>query len=275
MLFRLLTFSFSLFFSLLTSTVGFSQDDNNLTLRVFDLESDVRRLTGDVEELNFRLRQTEENFRLYQEDSELRFQQLEGVPLESTVSIPDESIIATPTPTLTPTLQSTLHFDEQGNLIEFPGEYDPESNFAPTESLPSDDYGKTPSEVFASGKTSLEVKSYTRSESAFRSFLNRWPDDPRSAEARYYLGQSLFSQKNYFNAANVYLSNHNDHPDAAIAPDNLLGLALSLAGLNQREVACVTYVEVLRKYPDAKERLGPRILAEQTGARCNSPSQNR
>ena len=275
MTFRLLAFSFVFLFP----SLSLSQVDNN-TLRVLELESEVRRLTGQVEELNFRLLQTEESLRISQEDNELRFQQLEGIPPESSVSestestesIPDESIVATaPAPKSQVTLQSTLHFDDQGNLIE---SHD-ESNFVPIESDDIANYGTTPAEVFASGKTSLEVKSYTRSESAFRAFLTQWPDDPRSAEARYYLGQSLFSQRNYFNAANVYLSNHNDHPDADIAPDNLLGLALSLAGLNQREVACVTYGEVLRKYPDAKTRLGDRILAEQTGTRCNPPSQNR
>ena len=57
-------------------------------------------------------------------------------------------------------------------------------------------------------------------------------------------------------------------PKPPTAADNLLGLGLSLAGLNQREVACATYAEVLKQYPDATRRLGERIKDEQAAARC-------
>ena len=83
-----------------------------------------------------------------------------------------------------------------------------------------------------------------RAQQAFSAFLKAWPKDPHSGEARYYLGESLFWQKQYYKSAEVHLDTHNEYPEAPTAADNLLGLGLSLAGLNQREVACATYAEV-------------------------------
>ncbi|MEM1317576.1 MAG: tetratricopeptide repeat protein, partial [Pseudomonadota bacterium] len=66
-----------------------------------------------------------------------------------------------------------------------------------------------------------------------------------------------------------HLKAHNEFPQAPTAADNLLGLGLSLAGLNQREVACATYAEVLKQYPDARGRLGERVKDEQAAAKCS------
>lgn len=64
------------------------------------------------------------------------------------------------------------------------------------------------------------------------------------------------------------METHNDYPTSPVAAENLLGLGLSLAGLNQREVACATYAEVLKQYPDAEARLGQQVRDEQAAARC-------
>lgn len=261
------------------SVVALAQDENN-TFRIIELEDKVRQLNGKVEELNFELIKAQEQYRTLQEDIEIRFQHLEGVEGGITITpsnqgngiqLPNTNAagaiggLADSDP-----LPSTLHFDEQGNLVESEAE---NGSFAALEDSEEKWFGDTAEAVFAAGKTALETKNYRRSEDAFRVFLSQWPNDERTADARYFLGQSLFSQRNYFGAANVYLNNHNDYPNANIAAENLLGLGLALAGLNQREVACVTYGEVLKKYPEAAERLKERIKAEQTGTRCN-PIQN-
>jgi len=130
------------------------------------------------------------------------------------------------------------------------------------------EFGPTPSAVFSVGKSALERKRYDRADNAFRAFLKAWPNDPRTGEARFYLGEALFWKGDYFQAANIHLDTHNAHPNAKTAADNLLALGLSLAGLNQREVACVTYGEVLKQYPSASSRLGQRIKAEQASTQC-------
>ncbi|MFK7902398.1 MAG: tol-pal system protein YbgF [Nitratireductor sp.] len=53
------------------------------TIRVMQLEEQVRQLYGQVEELNFQMLQMQEQFRKMQEDNEFRFQELEQSGLSS------------------------------------------------------------------------------------------------------------------------------------------------------------------------------------------------
>ena len=288
------------------------------TYRVNELEQEVRRLTGKVEELGFQLLQMQEKIRKMQEDNELRFQELEekrsdatdaapktddskvatigenslGKPEPSETIVPDVNSESRSTPTLAPNASGepklapgpralgTLTFDDKGNVVNSKGSEKGDGNKVAALPLPgvfSDgvdggieaaEFGPTPDAVFNVGLAALNSKRYKRAESAFRSYMKAWPNDPREGEARYYLAEALFRQKDYYNAANVYLDTHNAYPQAPTAADNLLGLGLALAGLNQREVACATYSEVLKQYPQAKPRLGARLDAEQFSAKC-------
>ncbi|WP_114010557.1 tol-pal system protein YbgF [Cohaesibacter intestini] len=54
-----------------------AQSAADLAVRVERLENQMRQYTGQMEEMNFRLRQLQEQLRRFQEDSEFRFQDLE------------------------------------------------------------------------------------------------------------------------------------------------------------------------------------------------------
>ncbi|MCA1298215.1 tol-pal system protein YbgF [Stappia indica] len=55
-----------------------SRDDGETTVRLSQVEDQMRSLTGQIEQLNFQIRQLEEQIRRMQEDNEYRLQQLEG-----------------------------------------------------------------------------------------------------------------------------------------------------------------------------------------------------
>ncbi len=178
-----------------------------------------------------------------------------------------------------PRALGTLTFDENGNVIDARPAEGADGTLAklPLPGIFSDgvdggveaaEFGPTPAAVFAVGKTALENRRFERAEAAFRAYLKAWPNDPRDPEARFHLAEALFWKKDYYNAANIHLDTHNAHPRAKTAAENLLGLGLALAGLNQREVACATYAEVLKQYPQAAGRLADRVAAEQASARC-------
>ncbi len=48
----------------------------------------------------------------------------------------------------------------------------------------------------------------------------------------------------------------------------LLKLGVSLAGLNQRELACATFAKVSQKYPDSSRAVRRNVAYEQNAARC-------
>lgn len=135
----------------------------------------------------------------------------------------------------------------------------------PAEMMPT-----VPSELFDLGYQYVQAGQYEQSAKVFEEFANQHSTDRRLAAAQFWLGESYFSVGRYEDAAKIFLLNHKEHPEAKLGAQNLLKLGVSMAGLNQRELACATYAEVPKKYPQISQSVKKRILVEQKSAKCKN-----
>ena len=119
-----------------------------------------------------------------------------------------------------------------------------------------------PDELYRNSYEFILSGDYSTAEAGFRDHIARFPADPKASDAHYWLGESLLGQQKYRDAAEVFLAANRDYPDSAKAPDMLLKLGISLNGLQQREVACATYKEIGKRYP---EIVGRAEAARQAG----------
>lgn len=111
-------------------------------------------------------------------------------------------------------------------------------------------------------------KDYSLAEQAFRDFLKKHPNEHLVPDANYWLGESLFQQQRYRDAAESFLSVSTKYEHSGKAPDALLRLGQSLAAMNQKEAACATLAEVGRKYPRASSGVKRGVAQEQKRAHC-------
>ena len=111
-------------------------------------------------------------------------------------------------------------------------------------------------------------KDYSLAEQALRDFLKKYPNERLVPDAQYWLGESLFQQQRYRDAAESFLSVSTKFERSGKAPDSLLRLGQSLAALNQKEAACATLAEVGRKYPQASASVKRGVAQEQKRAHC-------
>jgi tol-pal system protein YbgF len=111
-------------------------------------------------------------------------------------------------------------------------------------------------------------KDYSLAEQALRDFLKKYPNERLVPDAQYWLGESLFQQQRYRDAAESFLSVSTKFERSGKAPDSLLRLGQSLAAMNQREAACATLAEVGRKYPQASASVKRGVTQEQKRAHC-------
>lgn len=111
-------------------------------------------------------------------------------------------------------------------------------------------------------------KDYGLAEDTFRDFLHKYPSDRRVPEAQYWLGESLFLDQHYRDAAEAFLAVSTKYESTARAPDALLRLGQSLAALGEKEAACASLGEVLRKYPRASLSVKQGVDREQKRAHC-------
>lgn len=181
----------------------------------------------------------------------------------------------------------TIKFDEKGNVVggsvneqtaeaapvrQVPlGAVTQDAAEAPTTdqtvvaALPATD---DPDELYRNAYEFILSGDYGTAEAGFRNHIDRFPDNPRAADARYWLGESLLGQKKYRDAAETFLAANKEFPSAKKAPEMLLKLGVSLAGLDQRDVACATFAEIGKRYPDIGTPLKDRVKQEQALAAC-------
>ena len=173
----------------------------------------------------------------------------------------------------------TITFDENGNILDSAlgkpldltgGLVGSLSTADSGDSQKDEQYSSIQSarELFDLGFDYFQMGDYQNSEQVFEVFNERFPDDNKTPNAQFWLGESKFSQSNFKGAAKVFLDAHNNWPDARIAPQTLLKLGVSLAGMQQRELACATYVKVYKKYPQMSGRMRARVAAEQKSSHC-------
>lgn len=251
--------------------------------RVPALEEEVRQLNGRIEELNFLLLQMQEQLRKMQEDNDYRFQQLEsGVPAvdkeQKSQSLPADTGVAEAGDGIKrgapPRNLGTITIDPDGSVKESTigepmdlvgsgvGSASDETTVA---SLPETD---DPEELYSNSYEFILSGDYKTAEAGFRQHVEAFPQDPRTADARYWLGEAVLSQERYAEAAEIFLAASRDFPDARKAPDMLLKLGVSLAALNQRDIACGTFKEIGIRYPGASDVLKERVRQEQALAGC-------
>jgi tol-pal system protein YbgF len=111
-------------------------------------------------------------------------------------------------------------------------------------------------------------REYAMAEDTFRVFLRRFPNDRLSSDAQYWLGESLFQRQRYRDAAEMFLNISTKFETSAKAPDSLLRLGQSLAGLGEKDAACASFAEVGRKYPRASVSVKQGVEREQKRVRC-------
>jgi len=111
-------------------------------------------------------------------------------------------------------------------------------------------------------------KDYKLAADAFNAFLREYPSDRLAPEAQYWLGEALFQTQNYHDAAEAFLAVSTKYETTARAPDALLRLGESLAALGEKEAACASLGEVLRKYPRASLSVKQSVDRDQKRVHC-------
>ncbi len=111
-------------------------------------------------------------------------------------------------------------------------------------------------------------KDYALAADTFRLFLRQFPSDRLAPEALYWLGESSFQQQQYRDAAESFLAVSTKYDTTSRAPEALLRLGQSLAAMGEKEAACASLGEVMRKYPHAGANVKQAVEREQKRGHC-------
>ncbi len=250
--------------------------------RITQLEDQVRQLLGQIETLNFQIQKLERA----QQDAETRLMQLQAgvapqpqagsgviaevapapvpAPVPQVGEVPPELPAAVtpapgPKPLGTLSTPGVASAGDGGGLL-------PEAVQAQGLDAP---VAQTPDGLYQQAYEALLRSQFGPAQQGFQDFLKLYPQHELAGNATYWLGESLYAQANYKQAAQTFLDGYKSYPDGPKAPDTMLKLGLSLKQLGQKPQACSVLQSVGVKYPkaaDAKKR----ALAEAKRAGCSA-----
>lgn len=125
-----------------------------------------------------------------------------------------------------------------------------------------------PEALYGAARDKLLDGDFGGAQVEFETFVNEYPDHPRTGEAWYWLGETFFVRSDFTSAAEAYISSLRSQPDGGKAPDALVRLAASLNGMGRQSEACSTLERFDSQFPDAPAASRARAAREAVRANC-------
>lgn len=214
--------------------------------RLDAMEAELRRVTGALEQLEFKVQQVVEDGTRRVGDLEFRLTELEGGDVSalgdapmlggdataSVIASPLEPVTGAPATGDTPQLAATEQLDYDAAFAEF------------------------------------QAGNFAAAAAKFATFIESYPGGPLSGDAQFYRAEALASQGDWGQAARSYLDTFSGSPSGPHAPVALFKLGVSLAELGQMEESCLTLNEVQARYPTAEAQVLEMTLAKKQELGC-------
>lgn len=252
-----------------------AQTTQSLVADMLQLQQQVQALTGQVQELEFRNRQLQEQLERAVNDLRFRMSELEGGrPASSAPAAPGGGAPATLTPPTPPA---------SGGLQPSPSigpTYDRMSSDAATSPyagggtlgtmrVPSEiASADTPTALYNFAYSRLETGDFAGAQQAFQQFLSRYPSDSFAPNAHFWLGETYYERQMFTEAASSYAQGYQAFPASQVARDTLFKLGMSLARMGRTQDACVALGQVRVDFPDTPARVMSIVDQERQRLGC-------
>ncbi len=286
---------------------AFAQSAEELSVRMTQMEDQMRQLVGQVEELTFQLRTLQQQIGAGAQKSgdagqmpvtqtqrttvaEMpaaaetiepvgagngQFEDEQQVTTIVTENGSEEQVVLqkAPGPKILGTLPGTAEEGQaegnfQGQVI-VPAEGGGDEMPSEVETVSLGTQAETPDMLYERSYESLLRRQFADAETGFRSFVQKYGDNSLAGNAQYWLGETYYVQGDYRQAAQTFLKGYREYPKSRKAADSLLKLGLSLNRLGQKEQACAAFSQLGGQFPKAAEAR-KRAQTEAKRAGCSS-----
>lgn len=280
-----------------------------LSIRLNELENQLRQMNGQIEETAYRISQLNTRLDKLVADVDYRLTALESgnpavrpnpmdqaalqdpqQPGASTLQTeqlapPEGAQVASPLPTLPPQqgVLGTLTQEEINQPITPVQPAVPAQPQTQVTQLPAtttvqpaqpaapalDTANMTPEAIYQASRQMLMRSEFSQAETSFKGFLEKHKDHKLTGNVRYWLGETYYVQGDYPQAAATFLEGYQKSPRGAKAPDSLLKLGMSLTRMEKNTEACATFRKLRGDFPKMPAHLSKTLERERTSAKCN------
>jgi len=231
----------------------------NAEVCLTQMAEELRALRGTLEQIQFANRQNAADLKKLQEDVDFRLRAIEekqNAAAAAAAAAPAPVVAPAPAPAApAPATPAT------------PAKFDPAPAAAAKPALTGNDFPDANAHYSHAFKL-LNDKKYAEASTSFDSFVKKYPTDPLTANAYYWLGESYYARNDFTRSAESFRKGFEANTEGQKAPDNLFKLAKSLSQVKRTNEACIVFAQLTKKYADAAPRIVARADAERATLQC-------
>jgi tol-pal system protein YbgF len=224
-------------------------------VRLSQMSEELRQLRGNLEQLQFANRQLATDVKKLSDDVEYRLHALEEKQTAAAQAAP-EPVAPAAAPTPVPAEPAA------------PAKFEPEKKPAPAKPAVTGNDFPDANTHYSHAFKLLNDKKYSEASASFDNFVKKYPSDPLTANAFYWLGESYYARADFTRSAESFRKGFEANPDGQKAPDNLFKLAKSLGQVKRTNESCIVLTQVTKKYAEAAPRIAKRAEEERLAMQC-------
>lgn len=226
----------------------------------------MRDIVGRMDELEYKFKQVDERFKMLNQDIDVRFNLLEGKPINSSgvgISAPAKRYDA---PVAKGAPKSIAGESITGeDLAPLPQVDKPVA--APVASIaPQAKLGVN--ETYQAGMDAFNAKDYTKAEQNFSIILKDYPKDKLAGNAQYWIGEVYYNREDYAKAAVAFGKSYKNYKTGNKGPESLYKLGMSMQKLNKNAEACAAYKSFPAEFPKADAAMKEKVKKVSVAAAC-------
>jgi tol-pal system protein YbgF len=206
--------------------------------RFNQLQQSITLLTGQIEQLQYRNQQLQQQLEKMQADYEYRLDQMEK----------GKGGGGGPRPAA-PQAAAAPHAP-------------PSSPAAPAGAAAAGD------QMYHDAMKKLQDGDNAGAERGFKTFLQSNPRHALAGNAQYWLGESYYARKDYQNAMTAFAEGYKTYKGSPKGPDNLLKLGITLSVMGRKADACQVFAKFSQDYPRATDLQKRRVDQERQKNGC-------
>lgn len=279
----------------LTSVLAQSYDAGTASAvegRFQDMESEIRRLTAQVEEQSYEIRKLKEELERVTGDMQVRISDVEQgrsatgasgdapvssdtqpLPPSDDVSAPNFGYNDTPAqeqPAAEDPSESFSYSSHEGQTGGAPGQLGT-LNVSGTVDDPGKVVGGSANpdvSAYDYAYSYIKSRNFDRAEQEFDKFMKTFPDSSLMSNAKYWYAETFYVRGNFSESARLFAEGYQKDPKGSKAAGNLLKLGMSLVGLKREKDACVAFKQLQKDYAGTAAPVLNRGKAEMDKISC-------
>jgi tol-pal system protein YbgF len=206
--------------------------------RFNQLQQSITLLTGQIEQLQYRNQQLQQQLEKMQADYEFRLDQMEK--------------------------------GKGGGAPRPPGGAQAAAPAAPTPAAPPPAAAASAGgdQMYNDAMKKLQDGDNAGAERGFKAFLQSHSKHALAGNAQYWLGESYYARKDYQNAMTAFAEGYKTYKTSPKGPDNLLKLGITLAVMGRKADACQVFAKFSQDYPRATDLQKRRVDQERQKNGC-------